>query len=180
MCRATGAAKSRSSAYLERHGVPGIAGLDTRALVTRIRNDRGFQMGALSTDPAQQDADALVTLARNAPGPRWARPGRRRSPADAALHRGDEGRWQGIVGPVPAAQRPEPHFRVVAYDFGIKRNILRRLHEQGFDVTVVPARTSAEGRPWPSSPTPSSSRTVPATRPVSTRRSARRCASWPT
>ena len=46
-------------AFLARHGVPAIAGLDTRALVRRIR-DHGFQTGVLSTDPAQQDQGALV------------------------------------------------------------------------------------------------------------------------
>lgn len=128
-------------AYLERHEVPGIAGLDTRALVTRIRN-HGLQMGALSTDPTQQDAEALVTLARNAPG----LDGRDLAAEVTcdAPYEWNEGRWQGVEGQCPRAERPEPRFRVVAYDFGIKRNILRRLFEQGFDVTVVPASTSAE------------------------------------
>ena len=89
-------------AFLARHGVPGIAGIDTRALVRRIR-DHGFQMCVVSTDPAPQDAAALVAQARSAPGLR----------------------------------------RLVVYDFGVKRNILRHLVEQGFDVTVVPARTPA-------------------------------------
>ncbi len=53
-------------AFLERFGVPAITGLDTRALVRRIR-DSGFQNGALSTDPAQQSADELVDRARRRP-----------------------------------------------------------------------------------------------------------------
>jgi carbamoyl-phosphate synthase small subunit len=127
--------------YLARHGVPGIAGLDTRALVTHIR-DHGFQMGALSTDPEQQDAEALVALARNAPG----LDGRDLAAEVTcdAPYEWSEGRWEGIEGQSPRAERPAPHFRVVAYDFGIKRSILRRLYEQGFDVTVVPAGTRAE------------------------------------
>jgi carbamoyl-phosphate synthase small subunit len=52
--------------------------------------------------------------------------------------------WQGIAGQLPREARPSPNFRLVAYDFGIKRNILRLLFDEGFDVTVVPARTSAE------------------------------------
>jgi carbamoyl-phosphate synthase small subunit len=128
-------------AYLARHGVPGISGIDTRALVRRIR-DAGFQMGALSTDPAQQDEAQLVARAREAPG----LDGRDlacevscRSP-----YRWSEGAWPGIEGQMPRPARPTPVFRVVAYDFGVKRNILRRLVDHGFDVTVVPARTSAE------------------------------------
>jgi carbamoyl-phosphate synthase small subunit len=55
-----------------------------------------------------------------------------------------EGLWEGISGQVPIPSRPSPTFRVVAYDFGVKRNILRQLVENGFDVTVVPATTSWE------------------------------------
>ena len=135
--------RSRESldAYLARHGIPGISGIDTRALVRRIR-DTGFQTGALSTDPAQQDEASLVARARREPG----LDGR-----DLAFevscrvpYRWTEGPWPGIAGQMPRPARPTPDFRVVAYDFGVKRNILRRLVEFGFDVTVVPARTSAE------------------------------------
>ena len=54
-------------AMLAEAGIPGLAGIDTRALVRRIR-DGGAQVGVLSTDPALQDADALVERARQAPG----------------------------------------------------------------------------------------------------------------
>ena len=134
-------ARESLGAFLERHGVPGIAGLDTRALVRRIR-DRGFQTGVLSTDPAQQDAAALVARAREAP----TLDGRDlvAEVTCAAPYRWQEGAWRGVEGQLPRPTRPEPGFRVVAYDFGIKRNILRLLVEQGFDVTVVPARTAAD------------------------------------
>ena len=127
-------------AYLERHGVPGLAEIDTRALVRRIR-DQGFQMGALSTDPAQQDADALVERARRAPG----LDGRDLASEVScdAPYAWSEGPWPGIVGQCPRPHVPTPTLRLVAYDFGIKRSILRRLVEQGFEVTVVPARTPA-------------------------------------
>lgn len=128
-------------AYMERHGIPGIAGIDTRALVRRIR-DGGAQVGVLSTDPAQQDADALVARAQADPG---------LDGLDYAAkvttdqrYAWDEGRWQGIDGQVPRPPRPERRYRVVAMDFGIKRNITRMLVDHGFDVTVVPAGTSAE------------------------------------
>ena len=129
------------AAFLSRHGVPGIAGLDTRALVRRIR-DGGFQMGALSTDPAEQDPEALVAVARSSP------------PLDGRdlvaevtckeRYSWQEGRWSGVSGELPRAPRPEEPLRLVAYDFGVKRNILRSLVEHGFEVTVVPATTPAE------------------------------------
>ena len=135
--------RSRESldAYLVRHGIPGISGIDTRALVRRIR-DAGFQTGALSTDPAQQDEASLVARARKEPG----LDGRDLAfeVSCRAPYRWTEGPWPGIAGQMPRPARPTPVFRVVAYDFGVKRNILRRLVEFGFDVTVVPARTSAQ------------------------------------
>jgi len=127
-------------AFLEAHGVPGISGIDTRALVRRIR-DHGFQNGVVSTDPAVQDEADLVKRAKQAP------------PLDGrdlvadvtctAPYEWKEGLWQGVSGQVPRAPRPEPGRRLVVYDFGVKRNILRHLVEQGFEVTVVPARTPA-------------------------------------
>jgi carbamoyl-phosphate synthase small subunit len=128
-------------AYLERHGIPGIAGLDTRALVRRIR-DQGFQMGVLSTDPTQQDEARLVAEARSAPGLE----GRDLAyeVSCRAPYRWTEPPWPGIDGQMPRRARPTPVYRLVAYDFGVKRNILRRLVEEGFDVTVVPSRTTAE------------------------------------
>ncbi len=134
-------AREPLATYLQRFGVPGIAGLDTRALVRRIR-EGGAQMGVLSSDPAKQDEAELVARARSAPGLDG------RDLVDDVTCREpyewSEGLWQGTRGGVPRPPRPSPHFRVVAYDFGIKRNILRQLHDHGFDVTVVPAKTSAE------------------------------------
>ncbi len=126
-------------AYMARMGVPGIAGIDTRSLVRRIR-DGGAQVAVLSTDPTA-DPDALVAQAR----------------ADGGLDGRDmvamvtcekpyqwtEGLWRGVEGQVPRPERMTPVLRLVAYDFGIKRNILRQLFQHGFDVTVVPAQT-----PW--------------------------------
>jgi carbamoyl-phosphate synthase small subunit len=134
-------AKETLPAFLARHFVPAIAGLDTRALVRRIR-DHGFQTGVLSTDPAQQDAEPLVERARRAPtldgvdlvaGVSCAKP-----------YPWKEGGWKGVDGQPPAAKPPSQRLRVVAYDFGVKRNILRLLVDNGFDVTVVPAKTTAE------------------------------------
>jgi carbamoyl-phosphate synthase small subunit len=126
--------------FLARFGVPAISGIDTRALVRRIR-DSGFQNGALSTDPAHQNADELVELARKAPG--LEATDLAHEVSTKAPYRWSEGGWGGVDGQLPRARRPEPTLSVVAFDFGVKRNILRRLVDQGFDVTVVPSRTSA-------------------------------------
>ncbi len=128
-------------AYLARHGVPGIAEIDTRALVRRIR-EGGAQVGVLSTDPGQQDEAALVERARRDPGLDG-----RDLAAEVSCdepYRWEDGRWAGIAGQVPRAPRPTPARKVVAYDFGIKRNTLRLLVEQGFEVEVVPADTPAD------------------------------------
>ena len=128
-------------AYMVRHGVPGISRVDTRALVRRIR-EGGAQCAVLSTDPQMQDARDLIRRAAEAPG---------LDGLDLAArvtcekpYEFSEGRWQGIRGGVPSPERPEGRFRLVAFDFGIKRNILRLLVEQSFDVTVVPASTSVK------------------------------------
>jgi carbamoyl-phosphate synthase small subunit len=133
-------ARETLDAYLRRHGIPGIAGIDTRALVRRIRQT-GFQTGVLSTDPSCHDERALVERARSAPTLDG------RDLVDEVTTRApytwDEGAWQGIAGQIPRVPRPMPLYKLVAYDFGIKRNILRLLVEQGFEVTVVPAKTPA-------------------------------------
>ncbi len=127
--------------FLERHGVVAISGIDTRALVRRIR-DHGFQMGALSTDPDQQDDADLVARARREPG--FENVDLTATVTCAKPYRWTEGGWRGVEGELPRAKRPQPMLKVVAFDFGVKRNILRQLVDHGFDVTVVPANTSAE------------------------------------
>ena len=133
-------AEGELDAYLRNAGVPGLSGMDTRALVRRIR-DGGAQVAVLSTDPAVQDEDELIARARSAPGldgVDW---------VDAVtcrkVYEWSEGAWPGIHGQLPRLAQPTPTLRVVAYDFGVKRNILRLLVEQGFHVTVVPAKTTA-------------------------------------
>lgn len=121
-------------------GIPGLAGIDTRSLVMRIR-DGGAQVGVLSTDPALQDEADLVARARTAPGldgRDWVA----KVTCDAAYAFGD-GAWTGIHGQLPRATRPDQKLKIVAYDFGVKKNILRLLVEQGFEITVVPATTPA-------------------------------------
>lgn len=131
---------SRLGEYLTGTGVPGIAGLDTRALVRHIR-DAGAQVGVISTDPEHQDEKELVQRARTAPGldgEDWVARVTCKEP-----YEWKEKSWPGVDGQIPKCAPPTELRRVVAYDFGIKRNILRLLVDQGFEVTVVPATTSA-------------------------------------
>ncbi|MEZ4291508.1 MAG: carbamoyl-phosphate synthase domain-containing protein [Myxococcota bacterium] len=95
-------AEGTFSAKLAATGVPGLSGIDTRALVRRIR-DGGAQVGVLSTDPALQDRDELVERARKAPsldGVDWVA----RVTCDAAYAFG-EGAWKGVEGQLPRPPR---------------------------------------------------------------------------
>lgn len=131
--------RSRKSlgAYLAENGVIGIQGIDTRALVRHIR-DHGAQTGIISS--IDLDPDSLVAKARQAPsivGIDLVREVTCQEP-----YEWQEGVWDLQKG---YADIPGPgRFRVVAYDFGIKRNILRNLTSAGCQVTVVPAHFSAE------------------------------------
>ena len=124
-------------AFCAAQGLVGIAEVDTRELTRRLR-DTGAMVGAICTDPAVPDAE-LLALARE-----WTLDGK---DMISAVSTPAPYRWSESTGedwtfgglPPPAAGR----FHVVAFDFGIKRNILRRLVAHGCDVTVVPARTSA-------------------------------------
>jgi carbamoyl-phosphate synthase small subunit len=129
--------------YLRDHGVVGITGVDTRALVRHIR-EAGALRGVISS--ANPDPRRLVEAARAAPSMEgldlvpyvtcaeayhWA----------TGLEAGDL-RF-GDPQNKPQASSLKPQYHVVAYDFGIKRNILRLLAARGCRVTVVPASTPA-------------------------------------
>ncbi len=110
--------------YLYENSVPGISDLDTRSLVRHVRS-RGAMRGILST--RDFDLDSLRRKTLNHP------------PMEGA----------DLVGAVTADrsyrwESDHPTSHVVAYDFGIKTNILRCLAERGCSITVVPATTSAE------------------------------------
>ncbi len=121
--------------YLEEHGIPGIQGIDTRALVRHIR-ERGA-LNAVIANGMVESPDSLVDMAKAAPSME----GRDLVGAvtcDAAYD-WREGGWTIERG----YRKPESEgaYRVVAYDFGIKRNILRNLVDLGCEVRVVPADT---------------------------------------
>jgi len=110
--------------FLVEQGVPGLSGIDTRALVRRIR-DGGAQVGVLSTDPAVQASEELLERARRAPGldgVDWVA-----QVTCEAPYRFEEGVWSGISGQIERPASPGRRLKLVAYDFGVKRNILRLL-----------------------------------------------------
>ena len=126
-------------AYLKSEGVVAIAGIDTRKL-TRILRERGAQSGCIvtATDGASLNADAAVAEARAFPG--LAGMDLAKVVSAERSQEWSEGEWKLGEG---YAGRPSERFHVVAYDFGIKRNILRMLVSRGCRLTVVPAQTPA-------------------------------------
>jgi carbamoyl-phosphate synthase small subunit len=119
-------------AYLRRHGVVGIQGIDTRALTRRLRSV-GTMPGILSTQAA--DPAALVERARALPS---------MAGQDLVTGLGPPAPYEFDEPAEPAFEPyPPAHCDVVAYDFGMKRNILRELRRAGCRVTVVPPRTTA-------------------------------------
>jgi carbamoyl-phosphate synthase small subunit len=136
--------------YLARHGIPGISEMDTRALTRRLR-DKGVLHAALCTD-GSRTPDELLQLAQN-----WEGLDGRDLVREVTCHE----RFNWVDGtrvewtPVPSSRDFDPHAArqessagarssaplVVAFDFGIKHNILRRLTSHGLRVTVVPANT---------------------------------------
>jgi len=120
--------------YLASHGVPGISGVDTRWLTRKLR-DGGTQKSALST--CGTSPEKLLEMARAWPGLDGRDMVREVTCPEAYTWLGDAG--GGWVRQAPTAI----HSRIVAYDFGIKHNILRHLARFGAQVTVVPADTPA-------------------------------------
>ena len=132
-----------ASRFLADAGIPVVSDLDTRALVRHLRT-RGVMRGVLvgqAVSPVDLDPRTLVEKARSIPT---------MAGLDLASRVSTTERyeWSKAVDPCSPSElvgrAQEPTFHVVAYDFGIKRNILRRLVQVGCRVTVVPALTSAE------------------------------------
>lgn len=129
-------AKQSLGEYLQNHGIPGIDGIDTRALVRHVRN-HGAQEAVLSTEDL--DPKSLVGKAK-------ARPGLIgvdlvKDVTCSAPYDWTESTWDLKTG---YGRNDKPRYSVVAYDFGIKRNILRNLVTAGCKVHVVPATTPAK------------------------------------
>ena len=124
--------------FLASHNIPVASGIDTRALVRHLRS-RGVMRGVLSG--MGSDPKLLIEKARNIPSMTGLDLATRVSTKEAYS-------WTaGVDACSPSdrlAKAVHPRHHVVAYDYGIKRNILRKLVQTGAHVTVVPAMTSAE------------------------------------
>ena len=121
--------------YLKENGIPGLVGIDTRALVRRIRT-AGAMRGVLSTE-ATADAAALVERARHAAsmaGADWVQAVKPDKAYGWTTNRGDWTAGKPLDG---------KGLRVVALDCGAKRNILRHFADRGVEVTVLPPDTPA-------------------------------------
>jgi len=125
--------------YLERFKIPVISDIDTRALVRHLR-DHGVMRGVISS--LESDTEKLVAKALAVP---------KMDGTDLAKVVTTKQRYIWDVGErshepteVVGVKDAPPRFEVVAYDYGIKHNILRKLRAEGCRVTVVPAETSAE------------------------------------
>ncbi len=130
--------EEKAEKFLADKGIPVAAEIDTRALVRHLRT-RGVMRGILAAQGG--DPKQLVERARNSPS---------MAGLDLATRVSTQSSYawnqtvQACSPSEPVAAQAEPWCHVVAYDYGIKRNILRRLVHVGARVTVVPAQTTAE------------------------------------
>ena len=125
--------------YLQARGVIGIADIDTRRL-TRLLRDKGAQAGCIMAGDAL-DEQAAVAQARKFPGLQGMDLARVVTTSEP--YTWQQGSWSLAAGLPDAAGAGALPLHVVAYDFGVKRNILRMLADRGCRLTVVPATTPA-------------------------------------
>ena len=122
--------------YLSKHGVVGIEGIDTRALTKLIRS-KGAQKGVIST--VDGDPEGLLKKVRSSQGIVGIDLVTEVSCEDTYSWKEGTSVWR------PANEKPvtekQKKFRVVAFDYGLKRNILRKLVDYGCEVSIVPSRT---------------------------------------
>ncbi|MBL4913610.1 glutamine-hydrolyzing carbamoyl-phosphate synthase small subunit [Shewanella schlegeliana] len=126
------------SDYLIAHNVVGIADIDTRKL-TRILREKGAQAGCIMV--GDLDEAKALAAAKAFPGLKGMDLAKEVTTNETYSWR--SGSWR-LVGGLPSdTPEAELKYKVVAYDYGVKRNILRMLVDRGCDVTVVPAQTPA-------------------------------------
>ena len=128
--------------YLKREGTVAISNIDTRRL-TRVLRSKGAQNGCIFTLPLGETltaahTDKAISLAQSAPAMNGLDLAKVVSQSDVTEWTETEWALEGGYGSLKS-----PRFHVVAYDFGVKRNILRMLASRGCKVTVVPAQTSS-------------------------------------
>ncbi len=129
------------SDYLKKHNIVAIADIDTRKL-TRLLRDKGAQSGAIAAidgKKSELDESAAVALAKDFPGLKGM--DLAKVVTTQTSYEWTEGTWSLDTNSTETiAELP---YHVVAYDYGIKKNILRMLADRGCKVTVVPAQTKA-------------------------------------
>jgi carbamoyl-phosphate synthase small subunit len=125
--------------FLKETNVFGIQGIDTRALTRRIR-EKGAQQAILSTDTS--DPQRLIEKARKSPG----LVGRDlvKEVTCKKAYEWNESEWTLSMGQTQLAEVKDRPYNVLVYDFGVKRNILRKLTHAGCKIKVVPANTPAD------------------------------------
>ena len=126
--------------YLNRHGVVGLSGVDTRALVRRLRM-RGAMKGVLSSTDLNDDS--LVRKANASPGLVGRDLVREVIPSSPREWQGRLSAWSKMPGEANPAF-PEADLHVVAIDYGMKWNIARHLEDEGARVTILPGTATAE------------------------------------
>lgn len=138
LCVSNWRADQSLEGYLRSQGVVAIADIDTRRL-TRLLRDQGAKNGAIVTGGGDAATERALALARDFPGLKG---------MDLAqeVSVGEPYEWSEPLWSLPGEAPPVPptRFHVVAYDYGVKRNILRMLVSHGCRLTVVPARTPAK------------------------------------
>jgi len=137
-------ANSTLDDYLKAQNVIGISEVETRALVRHLRT-RGVMRGVIAHGEAANDPQALVEEARRWPGMDGLDLAREVTCQTPYIwEESIDSEWYSAASSLrPQSTMAGPRGHIVAYDFGIKRNILRLLTSRGFRVTVVPATTTA-------------------------------------
>src|SRR5580698_6238700 len=138
-------AQSSLADYLEKNGIPAIQGIDTRALTKKLRV-RGALNGFISTE--EVTPEEAVARAKSWPGLEGVDYVKSVTHAKPFLWDDKESAnfvlTRGAANPPANAALPPADIPIVAFDFGMKYNILRRLRQHGFKVQVVPATTTAQ------------------------------------
>ena len=125
--------------WLKKHNIPAIAGLDTRALTSLIR-EKGMPHGVVvNLGDKELDRDALIQQAKSFAGLEGL--DLAKDVSSTQTYKWNETPWAWNEG---YGQEGKPSFRVTVIDYGVKRNILRLLAGMGADITVVPANSTAE------------------------------------
>jgi carbamoyl-phosphate synthase small subunit len=152
LCTAPSNWRSTSSLddYFKRWNIPGIQGIDTRALTKHLRTD-GAMRGIITSELSQAEAHAAALASPPMEGSDFVKEVSTPTPYTWDPEDTESREWdipnpsQNSLGGPEGVFRslPPAKYRIVAYDFGVKKNILRRLRQNGFHVDVVPASTKA-------------------------------------